>query len=157
MLERLSAHRRVKQHEAKASQRRKEDWLWDAVAMDLVMRMHGTYSQSITSDDTTTSARSLDGGDTWLARARAQVEFDDMPEMRGLVQRETNSLRVRETAKGYAFLQYLLERDEEKAVEFVRWAAVIGGEAAAKKVYTMDLSELEPRYREWALFTLPRD
>ena len=75
--------------------------------------------------------------------------------MRGIVQRETNSLRTADSTKAFAFLQFLHETDELKAGAFIGQALARGGAVAAEEVFGKTLDELDAEYRAWALLTIP--
>jgi hypothetical protein len=139
---------------ASSGEPRNEDWIYDAIAMDVTIGLTGSYGQSISSDEGTTEKRNLTGTTSWLDRARLAVELRDDPALSGIVQRDMNSLRSPEAAKGYAFLQFIFELDSLKAAAFFDQALVVGGAAAAESVYGSTLGELDSEYRRWALLTL---
>ena len=69
-----------------------------------------------------------------------------------------------ETVKGYAFLQFVFEKDAELAKKFIWHAFADGTAKAVKDIYPDDdanadavksMAKLDAEYREWILKTCP--
>lgn len=131
-----------------------EPWLLEAVAMDVLIRLTGSYDVSFV--DTSrydNEGRSLDKEGRWLDVARDHLDLDVLPPIDHVLARTMNRLDARYTSTGYAFLQFLLERDEERAARFVALSAYAGSEAACRDVYKRDPSDFEDDFHHWLRVT----
>ncbi len=128
---------------------REELWISDALAMDITIGLTGARSLAARGAAASTSA-------DWLTQARLQLEVGDDPAMGELVECARDAMGVREVAKSYAFMQYLLDRDPSGAASFYAAALAVGGEAAAKQVFSEELSALDDSYGAWARLTIGR-
>lgn len=115
-----------------------EDWLWQSMGYDVTRRVTGTaitiwgafgkYGKQISPKP---------GQDVWIELARMQVELDDDVPMTQLYRYTLQDQKFGgpETVKGYAFLQFLFEKDTKRAQDFVWRALAKGTPQAAVEVY----------------------
>lgn len=115
-----------------------EDWLWQSMGYDVTRRVTGTaitvwgafgkYGKQISPKP---------GQDVWIELARMQVELDDDVPMTSLYRFSLQEQQFNgpATVKGYAFLQFLFEKDLKKAQDFVWRALAKGTPQAAVEVY----------------------
>ena len=115
-----------------------EDWLWQSMGYDVTRRVTGTaitvwgafgkYGKQISPKP---------GQDVWIELARMQVELDDDVPMTSLYRFSLQEQQFNgpATVKGYAFLQFLFEKDVKKAQDFVWRALAKGTPQAAVEVY----------------------
>lgn len=132
----------------------REDWITEALAYDITRRLSGTTL-------TTCGAFGKYGNnmtpkpnqDLWIELARLQVDNDDDVALSRLYRCKMaeQQLRGPETVKGYAFIQFLFEKDLEKAREFVKRCLAQGTPTAVKETYDLDLDTIDAQYREWIL------
>jgi hypothetical protein len=138
-----------------------EDWLWQSIGYDTTKRVLGTaltiwgafgrYGQNV-------EARA--GVDVWVELARRQVEEDNDVRISRLhkLKIEKQEFKGRETVKGWAFLQFLFEKDPATAKTFIWNVLANGTPAACATVYPdnpdapdpeKSMEKLDDEYREW--------
>ena len=93
--------------------------------------------------------RALDADGQWIDLARNIYDLDLTPPMAHVISRAINRLDVRHTATGYAFLVFLMERDEAEAVRFFTLATHAGSDAACQDVYKRSIEEFEDAFHHW--------
>lgn len=131
-----------------------EDWITEALAYDITRRLSGTTF-------TTCGAFGKYGNnlspkpnqDLWIELARMQVDNDDDVPLTRLYRckMEEQQLRGPETVKGYAFIQFVFEKDVEKGREFVKRCLAQGTPTAVKETFGLELDEIDAQYREWII------
>jgi hypothetical protein len=140
-----------------------EDWLFTSMCYDVTKRVLGTalttYGAFGRYGDTVDSRP---GEDKWIELARRLVLMDDDTPLAELPKRtlENKDLRAPQQIKGWALVQFLFERDPERAKAFL-WNALANGTAAAvAAVYPDDedspdpaksMEKLDAEYREWII------
>lgn len=138
-----------------------EDWLWESIGYDVTKRVNGTantiwgafgrYGQAV---------EARPGEDKWVELARRLAESDDDVPLRLLYKKtiENKEIKGPETVKGWAFIQFIFEKDPERAKKFVWNALAAGTPTAAAAVYPdnedspdpeKSMEKLDTEYREW--------
>jgi hypothetical protein len=140
-----------------------EDWLWQSIGYDVTKRIYhtnhthwgafGRYGDAV---------EPAPGEDQWVELARRLVQTDnDVPLMRlPKLKLPNKDFKAPQLIKGWAFLQFVFEKDPEKAKKFV-WNALANGTAnAVAAIYPDDgdspdpeksMEKLDAEYREWIL------
>lgn len=138
-----------------------EDWLWIGIGYDVTKRVNGTSSHRWGAFGRYgESVDSRPGEDKWVELARRLVLTDDDPPLAQLpkLSLPNQDLKAPHQIKGWAFLQFLFEKDPERAKTFV-WNALANGTAAAVTVVYPDdedspdpvksMEKIDAEYREW--------
>ena len=148
----------------KSSQDGVEDWLWQSIGYDVTGRVLGTkisvwgafgkYGDAI---------EGRPGEDKWVELARRLVQTDDdvplakLPKLKITNPKDFNGPA---TIKGWAFIQFVFEKDPEKAKTFIWHALANGTPAAVLAIYPNDesapeldksIEKLDEEYRQWIL------
>lgn len=140
-----------------------EDWLWQSIGYDLTGRVLGTkisvwgafgkYGDRV---------EGRPGEDKWVELARRLVQTDDDVPLARLpkLKLDNQDFKGPEHIKGWAFLQFVFEKDPEKAKTFVWHALANGTPQAVMTVYPNDpaapdldksVAALDAEYRQWIL------
>jgi hypothetical protein len=138
-----------------------DDWLWLAMGYDVTKRVLGTalttwggfgrYGEAI---------EPRPGEDKWLELARRLVINDDDTSISKLAKLEFDrqEFKPKPQIKAWALLQFVFEKDPEKAKKFVWHVLAEGTPAAVAAIYPNDLDSpdveksmesLDAEYREW--------
>lgn len=134
----------------KKEQVKLQKWISEAFKIDVLMRLKGSVLAKFAETGTyAAEEREFARGDTWMRRAHRFHDLGLLPPLRNLLSRDLNRLDSLHTSLGYAFLVYLLERDEKAASRFVRNAVHVGTEPALRAVYDTSLDEIEPQFQRW--------
>lgn len=140
-----------------------DDWLWQSLGYDVTKRVNGTaltiwgafgrYGDAI---------EPRPGEDKWVELARRLVQTDDDIPLTRLpkLKLANQDFKGPQTVKGWAFLQFVFEKDPEKAKKFV-WNALANGTAQAVAAVYPDsedapdpeksMEKLDAEYRQWIL------
>jgi len=144
-----------------AAKEQVDDWLWLAMGVDVTKRVLG-------SADTTwgtfgrygEAVEPRPGEDKWVELARRLVQADDDVPLKRLVRYsfEKNEMKPQPMVKGWAFLQFLFEKDSGKAQKFVWNALANGSPKAIVDIYDSESTDadksmdaLDAQYREWII------
>jgi len=145
----------------KAAGDRVEDWLAESIAYDITNRVLGmklTHWGAFGKYGDQVNARP--GEDKWIELARRLVQTDDDVALSRLpkLKLENQEIKGPETVKGWAMIQFLFEKDAEKAKKFVWQALANGTPSAVLAIYPNDESApdldksvemLDEEYRQW--------
>jgi hypothetical protein len=140
-----------------------EDWLRFSMGYDVSTRLLGTklttwgtfgrYGEAV---------EPRPGEDKWVELARRLVQTDDDVPLTRLwrLQLEKQELKPQAQVKGWAFLNFLFERDAKKAQQFVWHALAAGTPEAVSTIYPNDpdapdaeksMDKIDTEYREWII------
>jgi hypothetical protein len=145
----------------KSAEEKVEDWLVGSIGTDITQRLLGTkllhwgafgkYGDEV-------NARP--GEDKWIELARTMVLSDEDVALSRLpkLKLDNQDIKGPETVKGWAFIQFLFEKDTEKAKKFVWQAIANGTPSAVLAVYPNEesapdieksMEALDEEYRQW--------
>lgn len=140
-----------------------EDWLWQSICTDVTNRVLGTkltlwgafgkYGERV---------EGRPGEDKWVELARRLVQTDDDIPLAKLPKLKINDQDFKgpQTIKGWAFLQFVFEKDPELAKKFIWHALANGTRAAVAAIYPdnpdaadvdKSVEKLDEEYRQWIL------
>lgn len=140
-----------------------EDWLWQSIGYDVTKRVNGTcilkwggfgrYGDTI---------EARPGEDKWVELARRLVQTDDDVPLQKFPKFKINEQDFKgpQIVKGWAFLQFVFEKDPAKAKTFL-WNALANGTPQAVALVYPDnedspdpeksMEKLDAEYRQWIL------
>jgi hypothetical protein len=138
-----------------------DDWIWLSMGYDVTKRVlksasttwgtFGRYGEAV---------EPRPGEDKWVELARRLVQADDDVALRRLVRYKFDKQEMKPQAqvKGWAFLQFLFEKDQKKAQAFMWNALANGTPKAVVDIYDPEsadadksMDKLDAEYREWIL------
>jgi hypothetical protein len=136
-----------------------DDWLWLAMGVDVTKRVLGTTLTSWGSIGRYGEAvEARPNEDKWVELARRLVQADDDVPLKRLVHLSflKQEMKAQPMIKGWAFLQFIFEKNSKKAHDFVWNAMANGSPKAVVDIYDPEstdadasMDKLDAEYREW--------
>lgn len=140
-----------------------EDWLWQSISYDVTKRVNNTCILkwgAFGRYGDTVEARP--GEDKWVELARRLVQTDDDVPLGKFPKFKINEQDFKgpQIVKGWAFLQFVFEKDPERAKKFIWNALANGTPQAIAAVYPdnedspdpeKSMEKLDEEYRQWIL------
>jgi hypothetical protein len=124
-----------------------EDWLWQSLGYDVTTRILGSRRTHYgTFGRYGEAVEPRPGEDVWIELARRLVVMDDDEPIVKLVKRQLDKqdFKPPQLIKGWALLQFLYEKDTDKAKKFVWHALADGTPAAMAAIYPDDIDSPDP-------------